>query len=1361
MVARRCSSRFGANFSWLLLAGTVAVSTILPARLVRATLHDTGQWSEYGQYWGGYAIHMAIGRGEGTPYHSYILWWSGSGNDFFEGREMGWSPTSDDCEEQPDSSTFFPIAVAAPGMNQFCAGHNWLADGRLLIAGGTDEVNSIDGDQAARVWQPGSSQSSANWVIANPMQQYRWYPTTTALADGKVLVLTGIHNQPHTVFGGRLDDAIPTQAVADSVRIFNSIPGGEWRPNVLPDSATNGSAPHRPAWREFHSAAGMGSYLYEDFRQNEVYFGGRDRNGQLLRDTWLLERDENQLGADFSYKWTKGPTDGAPTARSEHTAVGAREPDASMYVFGGLNEDDVALNDVRRLYHGDLGFAWETPTVSGTPPTVRYGHAAFYDEIPGPSSTTLRRMIVFGGAGSLGGAPTDMNVYEMRITGTHTVSWSVMDTVDLGYGHPSARLGHAMDVDGTPRTKAIAAVLGDTLSGHAAFLFGGQTGTHAFSKELWALWVFDNGKVGWQRMSPDSTDAPSARSHASLVIDGRQGTEEGNLHPPRVYIFGGDTSGVALDKYDYTVDPWSSDAAWSKWAQAGAKSTGHTSVLQQGPSNARVAEVYDPNSNTWTPHTSANLEQDAYAPTFLIPGGSTAAGRVFSMAVNYQINTTTEKKAYYVDVASGGSSSGWTAYSNGVLGFECEGMVMYRPGKIMAASGFGAPYADSSWIGRTKKFDTAAPSSGWQQAAYGSGEGSLTPRRFHNLVLLPDGKVLAVGGLRAFGQEDTAYAVRYPQIWDPEGADSMGAWSDSVGLARQPHKRNYHSTAVLLPDGRVLSAGGFGSDYPDAAYADVFCPPYLFSGDTLAVRPNLISATGRWRYGADVTFAIGGGSTSDTTIRRVCLIRAPSPTHGFDQSERYVPLTLLSSSVRGDGVRQYFLNAPADSFIAPPGDYMFFATSSSGVPCIAKWIRVGSTYNGQFDTTPPDSLWLGAEFVSSTKVYLDWIARGDDGNTGTALDYDIRYSTSPIDNSNFSSQSRLGNLPIPLLAGTVQAGDSVTVTYPCTYVYFAGKSRDRAENWSAISRKRIETSGPCRIDPGESMKRARDEGASSLQTQAAGTGLPRVGKFAVPASLGSASTLRLVATYLKGEVDRWTVSYEDLQGQTSLLAATGSQVLVQEPLASGGWNDRSILSISPGSLGVRSLLRNGRVVFPAGTTLQSIEAAPQSFLCTEATHSRLGNLLATGSPLDSVSLSSSTGDSLTLAFAPDTSSTAGEDHFFSVLVPGGSEASHARPQVRTTPGLPTSFALYSAHPNPFSRSTSIRFDLPRPANVRVEVFDIQGRRVTSLVNEVREAGRHSATWSGATTSGRAAAGVYVVRMRAGEFTAEKRISLLP
>ena len=663
----------------------------------------------------------------------------------------------------------------------------------------------------------------------------------------------------------------------------------------------------------------------------------------------------------------------------------------------------------------------------------------------------------------------------------------------------------------------------------------------------------------------------------------------------------------------------------------------------------------------------------------------------------------------------------------------------------------------SSFVGRTMKFNTDKPDSAWKPAAYFAGGGSLTPRSVHNMVIMPDGKVIAIGGLRG-SSHVTAVATQRPQIWTPpDSENAMGSWTDSTQLAEQEHVRDYHSTAILLPDGRILSAGGEHHDY----YADLYSPPYLFNGDAPATRPTLIAATGRWRYDKDVTFAVSG----DTTIRNACLIRAPSTTHQFDQSQRYVPLTLLSSSVRGDGVRQYFLKAPPDSFVAPPGDYLLFASDAAGVPSVAQWVRVGSTYAGQFDTTASDTLRMTVEFVSNTKIYLDWIAPGDDGSSRTALDYDIRYATSAIDNSNFSSKTRLGGLPIPLLVGTVQHGDSLTGLYPCTRYYFCAKTRDRAENWSGIGRVSIQTSTPCEIDPDDgSMRRARDEEASSPQTELAGTGLDRVRKFAVPASLTSGSTVRLVATYSKGEESLWTIRYQDLQGESAVLETTASQLVVQEPLTPGGWSDRTALSMSSGNLGVRSLLRGGRVVFPAGTTLESVETAPLSFLCTSATHSRLGDLLATSSALDSVSIEAATGDSLMLTFTPDSASTAGDDCFFKVLIPGSAERSriHAQPRVPTSSERPTEFALHSAHPNPFSNATSLRFDLPRASDVRIEVFDIQGRRVATLTNGMAEAGRHAVTWDGLTEhGGRAAAGVYLCRMKAGDFTAQKRISLLP
>jgi hypothetical protein len=1322
-------------------------------QVAQASLHDTGQWAEYSPAWAApgsnfYPIHMLLARGEGSPYHSQILWYSGEANNTtFFGHETAWKPASNECEDFPDSN-FSQITVAPSGLDAFCSAANGLADGSVLICGGTDPVNTVAGERGARVWRPGTTQSSGNWTNANQMSEHRWYPTSCVLGTGEVAIFSGLQNWCQASFGGRVDSVLPTGSAGDSVRIFEPLPGGQWKTSVIPQRAT-GTGPAKPYSREFHTGVGMESYLYDPFNA-EVYFGGKDSTGHALDDTWLLRRDQNITGADYTYKWIRGPQTGKPAQRSEHSAIASRGDNPSMYIFGGLGDDSTALGDIHRLYydiHNDL--TWRQVTnVTGTAPTARYGHTAFYDEIPGPGdTTTIRRMILFGGSASPDSTPTDNNVYEMRIGAPDSVAWSVMSTSDLGFDPPTARLGHAMDVDLSWTNRVYA---GNGKHGHAAFMFGGQTGASSYSNELWILWVFNDGTVGWQKLNP-SGDVPSARTHASLICDTRQGKHDIGSAEGRLHIFGGQNGpnpGSVIDKDQYVVDPWFVSPVFHKWAAYGGKVSGHVTVLQpdQVPT-ARVAEVYKPSNNTWTTHTGTYLFQFGYPPTFLISGGSTAAGRVFSMDAY--------GSAYHLDVPANGDSVPWIPYTHGSLGFYAEAMAMYRPGKILAACGFATSNKDSAWIGRTRTFNIAQPESSWKDAAYGSGNGSLTPRRFHNLVILPNGKVLAVGGLNCFDSDDSTTATKYPQIWDPD----TKAWTGATELAEQLHPRNYHSVAMLLPDGRILSSGGSNENFAHGHlyYFEQYCPPYLFKNDTLATRPTLIAATSRWRYNQSVTFAVGSGNT----IKDACLIRAPATTHAFDQSQRYVPLALTSSAVRYDGKRQYFLTAPADSFIAPPGDYLLFANDSSGVPAIAQWVRVGSAESGQFDATAPDSFRINIAFVGCTSIGIDWEAPGNNGNTGTALDYDLRYSTSPITSGNISSATPVSGLGIPQLAGSAQSASASGLS-GCTWYHFGGNSRDGAGNWSLVSTARAKT--PCGycFDDGESMHRSRDESSNAeTPTREASSGLK---SFVVPnALIGGDGTLRLVAEFEKDSTSNWRLAYQSLAADSALLSSSAARVVVQDPV-SGGWATRSTFTPGGGHLAVRSLVRSGRIVFPAGATLMAAESAPLGFHCNRAVHSRLGDLLAVGASIDSVSIDAAQGDTLELAYSADSTSASGEDCFFHVLIPGGAQASHSRPQGRPAlaSDLPVEFAFHPSRPNPFQHSTVLRFDLPRASALKLEVFDIQGRRIATLANETRAAGRHSLVWDGHTDGGEhARAGLYLCRMTAGSFVAERRLTLLP
>jgi hypothetical protein len=143
---------------------------------------------------------------------------------------------------------------------------------------------------------------------------------------------------------------------------------------------------------------------------------------------------------------------------------------------------------------------------------------------------------------------------------------------------------------------------------------------------------------------------------------------------------------------------------------------------------------------------------------------------------------------------------------------------MYTPGKFMK-SGLGRdpdlPGAPS--VATTYVLDMTAPAPHWRQTA-----SMAFPRTDHNLTLLPDGTVLTIGGGRNSDVFDPNAPVLTPELWDP----TTEIWTL---MAPSTRPRIYHSTALLLPDGRVLSAGGgrWGPNYLEAQF---YSPPYLFKG---------------------------------------------------------------------------------------------------------------------------------------------------------------------------------------------------------------------------------------------------------------------------------------------------------------------------------------------------------------------------------------------------------------------------------------------------------------------------------------------------------------------------------------------------
>ena len=118
-----------------------------------------------------------------------------------------------------------------------------------------------------------------------------------------------------------------------------------------------------------------------------------------------------------------------------------------------------------------------------------------------------------------------------------------------------------------------------------------------------------------------------------------------------------------------------------------------------------------------------------------------------------------------------------------------------------------------------------------------------------------------------------------------------------------------------------------------------------------------------------------------------------------------------------------------------------------------------------------------------------------------------------------------------------------------------------------------------------------------------------------------------------------------------------------------------------------------------------------------------------------------------------------EDFREDLILHSGGEVQFARPAEAHTP---VRFALRSAMPNPVTKMTEIRFDVPRPgADVKLKIYDVRGREVCTLLSDRRAPGYYSQAWDGTNTQGaRVAPGVYFCRMEAGEFRDTRKLVLL-
>ncbi|MFL5401748.1 MAG: hypothetical protein ACJ8BF_02910, partial [Gemmatimonadales bacterium] len=256
--------------------------------------------------------------------------------------------------------------------------------------------------------------------------------------------------------------------------------------------------------------------------------------------------------------------------------------------------------------------------------------------------------------------------------------------------------------------------------------------------------------------------------------------------------------------FDGSSQSWTSlpEMHWGRWYPTSTTLADGRVVTLGGKDQDGVPvdtpEVWT--GDSWSRLTGASRSLPYYPRTFVAPNGLLFyAGELPETA--------------YLDPTGAGS---WVPVATSNYGRRDYGTaVMYRPGKVLIAGGSDPP--DGAPTPTAEIIDLNQPSPSWRYT-----EPMRYPRRQLNATLLPDGQVVATGGTSSPGFSDPAGSVHAAEMWDP----ANGVWTL---LASNRINRVYHSTTLLLPDGRLLHTGsGDGPGLPRELNAELFSPPYLF-----------------------------------------------------------------------------------------------------------------------------------------------------------------------------------------------------------------------------------------------------------------------------------------------------------------------------------------------------------------------------------------------------------------------------------------------------------------------------------------------------------------------------------------------------
>jgi galactose oxidase len=793
---------------------------------------------------------------------------------------------------------------------------NWMAAAEINLLGGTDPALprtgwTVAADSQETAKQPGAAINAIDgntkslWHTAWSSNPPKPFPHTFTIDMHKNNLVSGLAYLPRQ--DGR------TNGTIGKYKIETSANGKDWAP-----------------------AAASGAFVDKQVVQTVTFNSAIARYVRLTatseagnRGPWSSAAEINVLGrADPTVSrtgWTI-VADTQETAKENGRATRALDGNATTYWHSQYSPSPAKpLPHMITLNFGK---------------TISVGGLTY---LPRPSTRKNGRLGTYKVAYSLDGKAWHYRITEAEFADSAALQTVVFPPVNAKY----VRLLVTTEAGNRGPWSAIAEINVLGASGSVVPKRGTWSAPVGFPLIPVAAALLPNGKVlTWSAYAADAFLGTTSRTltatydPATGVVTQREVAETGHdmfcpgisvLPDGRVIVTGGNDS-QKTSIYDPATDAWT-DGGDMKIGRGYQSSVtlGDGRVFTIGGSwSGAIGDTGDDapwhkNGEVWSADTGWQMLEGADA-TPMLTADSNALGDyrkdnhawLFAWSGNKVLQAGPSKKMnWYSADGVGSTTPAGTRGGNDAMNGSA---VMYDTGKILTLG--GAPsYANSDATADAHIVTITGDTVTSRQV------GSMAnTRSFQNSVVLPDGKVLVIGGQNYAVPFSDNTAVLNAELWDP-------STEKFTTMATMTVPRTYHSVALLLPDGRVFSAGGglCGTGCATNHFnGQIFTPPYLLTDDGKAAsRPVIADAQTKVANGDKLTV------TTDRAVTAFSIVRMGTATHTVDTDQRR--LSLAPSTAAGGS---YSLTIPADTGIAVPGYWMLFAMDAKGVPSVAKVIQI-------------------------------------------------------------------------------------------------------------------------------------------------------------------------------------------------------------------------------------------------------------------------------------------------------------------------------------------------------------------------------------------------------------------------------------